>query len=65
LCERKKEQATTARQVEPQTTPAIVSGTYPTAYDNFERRVHSLRRSTFAEDRDRERYREREMEMEK
>ena len=32
------------------------------SYDNFEKRVHSLRRSTYAEDRDRERERERERE---
>lgn len=34
-------------------------------YDNFERRTHSLRRSTYVEDREREIEREREREREK
>lgn len=61
VTERKKDLTPTERLGEPKTTPAIVSGSYPKpVYDGFERRIHSLRRSTYAEDRERERERERD-----
>ena len=53
----------TYKQEEVKTTPAIISGyNGAPSYDNFERRIHSLRRSTYAEDRERERDRERKRE---